>query len=316
MNGLNVYPLFPIQLIVKNRLVQIPRKWSEDKWDINITDIMNHKKSAISTDFCKNVTNINAFIANIRQHRLDLLHENVINPSISNELLIPDGKVVNMIRKMAANLENFDYDCRHDNNMVIAMHTPPPKVKFVRRMNSGRLMEEKIFIEMMKKIPKSEDTSSNIYPKGVAGSNEWKLELDKIKRDKAFEVQYNPLDLEAVNWVLMRKSTNSWTRLEQMKKVIKNVSFDDMEGQFKSEIAKEENTILDSITIALDRLQKLQKEKDCLANNKIHPDLINANCFPEIAKIIQKHNQTMDIAELSEDSSSSLSSWSDSWSSD
>ena len=89
-----------------------------------------------------------------------------------------------------------------------------------------------------------------------------------------------------------------------------------MTGDFKDDVAQRELQLLDDIQSKLTQLQKLQKEKDCLLNNKIHPDLINENCFPEMADIIRQNLVTkqMDIVTLSDSSSDSYRSWSDTWS--
>jgi len=316
--------MLPFPILVKNKLFQSPFvKWNASNWGYALNVIQRSQKEMVNTEFSKNMKSIESFINNIYEHRRFIINQNIFYPCITLEMIeiwdtIPKEELTAFIQKLAKNMENFDFDCRHDDNTIFAVANPPPRSTFLRRMNQGKLLEEKIFVKLMNEMPKLISKVNVSFPNGMVGSMEFEKEVVAIKRAKAFEVQYNPLDLEAVDWVLQRKSTSDVDRLDQLKKIVSKINFIEMESEFKSEIIEKETTLLQTIQSNLDELKQLQKEKDCLMNNRIHHDLINENCFPIIADIIKSSfiNKKMDIVRLSDSESDTCSSWTDSWSSD
>ena len=97
-----------------------------------------------------------------------------------------------------------------------------------------------------------------------------------------------------------------------------DLEFENFEGALETEVKSKENEIKRSIVEGLQKLERIQEEKECLSNRKISLDLINKDCFPEMAEILGNNNQRnkqLEIIILS-DSEDEYDSWNDTWSSD
>ena len=324
-NGINIYALLPLPIIIKNRLIQSPNQsWKQNQWFPSLATLAKIDKRMVNTEFCKNLKKIKEFYATIEKARREIINMDVLTPEITMQLLNFDDQldvenINHFLEIIAKTIENLDFDSRHDQNEILILSTPRPNAKFMRRTNSGRSKEEKIFISMMQKMPKCMKSIQEAYPKGIMGSNEFKLEVEAIKKAKNFEVQYQPIDLEAVFWFRRRKVNHQWKELEQWKHILEQFTFDEIEGQFNQAICQKEKDIIESMTSKMDQLIDLQKEKEFWMQGQFSEALVNSKCFPMLAEIVKNSsaNKTLDIVDCTDDENSdSFQSWSGSWSSD
>lgn len=182
--------MFPIQIIVKNRIFQSPhQKWIKNKLWTDLKVIQTVSKFHINTEFCKNEKAVDEFQKSIMAARRDILDLDLFMPKITWTKIsdwdqISSESVKRFIIRMATTVDNVDFDSRHVQSGILELICPAPKVKFVRRTNSGRTVEEKTFISMMQVLPKTMIKLEEVFPRGICGSEEFKIEMAKIKEAK------------------------------------------------------------------------------------------------------------------------------------
>ena len=228
-------------------------------------------------------------------------------------------EMINYGQTLANSFENFDVSGRHDNNNILSLYTPAPRQLFIRRYNHGQSEAENNFISFCAALnSQNPGLVGNNPTQSRAGSTDVENEWRSIKAEKAKQFLPRPIDLSINDWLAQMKDKTSRTRLSGLVNQIQNLQFEDFEGAMTEEIKKTEDEIKATIMNGLKKLENLQDEKYCLMTKKISINLINKNCFPEMAEIFEKsnkENKQLEIVVLS-DSEDEYESWIDSWSSD
>ena len=318
-NGLNIYPLMPLKLIIKNKMYQsVKKNIQNEALKPSLLDCVNFDVRNLHLDFCKNDNEVGKFINGIKKERYQLAQELELIESY-NLLNENQDEIIKYAHNLANSFENFDLNERSENDSFIFMICPPPKARFSRRYKNGSYKEEIDFIEYCNKIDE-EVTAKETDPNNTnrAGSKEVRDEWKDIHEKMKIEFNSRPIDLAFNDWIAQQKGKPMKLRLSQMAQSIRELEFDPFTGDLELETKEVEDQLKNSIAENLMKLNRIQDEKLCLQTRKIPMDLVNENCFPEMAEILaeaEKSNKNMDIFSVS-DSDTDLESWTDSWSSD
>ena len=308
-----------MNIIIKNKMYQ---KVKQQYFNIDLkpalSDCINLDMRYLHLDFCKNETEIDKFISMMNNEKNALIRDH-----FANELFVNQSADLLKFKKFAQTLAN-SYDCldfneRLENEKIICLYNPPPNSRFSRRYNKGSHKEEIDFVKLCLQYEEKEyDNDFHPFKLSKAGTVEVRQEWKNIHEELKKEFIYRPVDLAIDDWIAQQKGKPIKVRLTQMAKTVKKLDFDKFNGDLESETQKTEDDLKNSIANDLAKLARIQEEKICLQTRKIHMDLINENCFPEMAEILAKANKSnkqLDIFPVS-DSDTDFDSWTDSWSSD
>ena len=325
-NGINIYPMISMRLLIKNKM---NRCIKENKFSVDMKpslfSCLSFTRKPIDFEFCKNQKKMHSFVTNIIDERKKILSNLTGNDSYDmTQFQKWDGgkpdELINYGQVLANSFNNFDLNDRHDNDHVLCLYTPPPRQITIRRYNKGQTAAEKSFITFCETVTKDEAhiTDRSNPTNCRASTKEVQMEWNNIKKEKCKQFFPRPVDLCINDWLAQMQNKPIKIRLSGLSKQIENLQFDDFEGDLKEKTADKENEIKQKIVNGLKKLERIQEEKECLTNKKISLDLVNENCFPEMAEILKdagNTNKQFNIFLLS-DSEDDYESWTDSWSSD
>ena len=318
-NGINVYALFPILIIAKRRLFRQLQLGSVNQWFPKLSQGMTFTIKAINTDFCKTATATKQFIDNVWMERRKILNQKILNSTVNEDQLqkwdlFDYDQLIGLIMHQATVFDNFDVDGRHDNDQILAICCPDPRSRAKTRRNGGKLPEEIAFLETMENMPNHSKMLMTSFRTALCRSNELQNQLKLIRNFKKKEFFSPALDVSVADWLSQRKKVSIIDRIQQVRKVMVNIELPEVKGDFQNDINEVENELIGSIIDNLDQINRIQKEK-CLLQH-IPKRLVGDNCFPELAKIINRKSQNMDICEIISSTTESMDSWTDSWSSE
>ena len=318
-NGFNIYPMLPLEILIKNRLYQNPKdNYFGKGMRPTLWECLKFNRKQLHLDVCKNDIEMAKFIQTMKIERNDLSKmltdeslQNLNGPTESvNQLLVYANTLANAY-------ENHDVNDRSENETVLCLYNPPPNTRFTRRYNKSCYKEEIDFVLACAKENKSMDLNQPIR-NYRNGSKEVRTEWELIHEEMKKEFGFKPVDLAINDWLALQKDKPIKIRLNQMAKSIQDLNFDAFEGDLEKETKDTEGKLKKEIAEKLMKLSRIQEEKICLQTKKIPIDLVNENCFPEMAEILaeaERSNKCLDIFPVS-DSDTDFDSWSDSWSSD
>ena len=312
-NGVNIYSWLPIELLVKFKMFQSPyNSWDENELVPSFRFCQTLSEKMINTDFCQSNEAIMKFWNSISQSRVET------HAPVGPILL---KSVVETVQNQLIWIENLTFKCRLDSENTIRVVNPEPRKQFYRRNGDDQHHEEKAFLKIFAETPKDMESMNLVYPHGVAGSREFRTMVKDIKEEKKLEFTAKPVDISLMDWLTSQKSQPLHNKLDQILNLVDNLHFDSLEGILETEIKKAENEMLGSIKVQLERLKRLQLEKQCFSRGDIKPELFHQNCFPEIAKTCSKLCQDakmMDISSITSDEPEFevYDSWTDTWSSE
>ena len=315
-----------MRLLIKNKM---NRCIKEDKLSVDMKpslhSCLSFTRKPIDFEFCKNQSKMQTFVTNIINTRSKIVSTNANGGSYDmTQFQEWDGgnpdDMINYGQVLANSYDNYDLNSRHENNHILCLYTPPPRQIAIRRYNKGQTTAERTFVSFCKGITENGmHLSDHTNPTDCRGNpKDIQMEWDSIKQEKRKQFFPRPVDLCINDWLSQMRNKPIKIRLNGLVKQIENLKFDDFEGDLKDETAKKENELRMIIVKNLKKLERIQEEKDCLTNKRISMDLINEDCFPEMAEILKEkgcENKRFNIFVMS-DSDDDYESWTDTWSSD